>query len=113
MKIISSDSEGKLERSGKGLITSMGFKTKARPNKYKKSRYAIRNVSKKDISKIIKEFEKFEKLPYERKRPKHEPNDSYFYLARQLAKCMMRYDALNWHDYGSYTEMNSPLLPPQ
>ena len=23
---------------------------------------------------------------------------------------MMRADALNWHDYGGYTEMNSPLL---
>ena len=30
MKITSSESEGKLERSQKGLITSLGFKTKAR-----------------------------------------------------------------------------------
>ena len=30
MNITSSDSKGKLERSGKGLITSLGFKTKAR-----------------------------------------------------------------------------------
>ena len=30
MKITSSESKGKLERSGKGLITSRGFKTKAR-----------------------------------------------------------------------------------
>ena len=71
----------KLERSGKGLITSLGFKTKARSQKYKKSRYAIRNVSEKDIYKIIREFEKFEKLPYEKKRPKHEPTNSYFHLA--------------------------------
>ena len=33
MKITSSESKGKLERSGKGLITSLGFKTKARPQK--------------------------------------------------------------------------------
>ena len=76
MKITSSESKVKLERSGKGLITSLGFNTKARPKKYKKARYAIRNVSEKDISKIIREFDKFEKLSYEKKRPKHEPTDS-------------------------------------
>ena len=57
---------------------------------------------------IIKEFEKIGKLPYEKKRPEHEPTPSYFNLVRQLAKCMMRYDKLNRHDHGSYTEMNSP-----
>ena len=57
MKITSSESKVNLERSGKGLIISLGFKTKARSQKYKKSSYAIGNVSEKDISKIIKEFE--------------------------------------------------------
>ena len=33
MKITSSESKGKLERSGKGLITSLGFKTKVRSPK--------------------------------------------------------------------------------
>ena len=88
----------------------MGFKTKVRPQKYKKARYTIGNVSQKDLSKIIKEFEKIEKLPYEKKRPKHEPTDSYFHLARQLAKCMMRYDKLNWHDHGGYTKMTASSL---
>ena len=97
-----------MERSGKGLITSIGFKVKVRPQKYKKARHAIRNVSLKDLSKIIREFEKFEKLPYEKKRPKHERTDSYFYLARQLTKCMMRSDTFNWHDYGGYTKMTAP-----
>ena len=87
------------------MIISLGFKAKSRPQKYKKARYAIGNVSKKDLSKIIREFEKFKKLPYEKKRPKHEPTDSYFYLARQIEKCMMGSDTLNWHDYGGYTEM--------
>ena len=81
-RITSSESKVKLERSGKELITSLGFKSKARPKKYKKARYAIGNVSKKELSKIIREFEKFEKLPSEKKRPKHEPTDRYFYLAR-------------------------------
>ena len=60
--------------------------------------------------KIIKEFEKIEKLPYDKKRPKHEPTDSYFHLARQLAKCMMKSDNLNWHNHGSYTEMTALSL---
>ena len=68
------------------MITSLGFKTKERSQKYKKARYAIGNFSKKNISKIIKEFEKIEKLPYEKKRRKHEPTESYFHLSRQLAK---------------------------
>ena len=97
-----------MEISGKGLITYLGFKTKIRLQKFKKARYSILNVSKKDLSKIIREFEKFEKLPSEKKRPKNEPTDSYFYLARQLAKCMMVSDTLNWHDYGGYTKMTAP-----
>ena len=56
MKITSSESKEKLERSGKGFITSLGFKAKVRPQKYKKERYAIGNVSKKDLSKIIREL---------------------------------------------------------
>ena len=51
----------------------------------------------KDISKIIKEFEKFTYEVYLRKRTKHEPTGSYFYLAIQLAKCIMRANALNSH----------------
>ena len=76
MKTTSSESKVKLERTGKGLITSLGFKTKSRSQKYKKARYAIGNVSEKDIYKNIREFEKIEKLPYEKKRPKPEPIES-------------------------------------
>ena len=57
MKITSSESKRKLERSRKGLITSLGFRSKVRPHKYKKAKYAIRNVSNKDLSKSIREFE--------------------------------------------------------
>ena len=92
------------------MITSLGFKAKARLHKYKKARYAIRNVSKKDLYKILREFGKFGKLPYEKKRIKHEPTDSYFYLARQLAKCNMISDTLNWRDHGVYTEINALSL---
>ena len=43
-------------------------------------------------------IKKFKKLPYElyvRKRPKHEPTDSYFYLERHISKCMVRANAFN------------------
>ena len=77
------------------MIASLGLKAKARTKKYKKARYAIGNVSKKDLLKIIREFEKLPYESYEKKRPMNEPTDSYFYLVRQLVKCMMRADALN------------------
>ena len=89
----------------KGVDYLSGFQYQRKLAKIKKARYAIGNVSEKDLYRIIKEFEKFEKLPYEKKRPKHEPTESYFRLARQLVKCMMRSDNLNWYDHGGYTEM--------
>ena len=64
-----------MERSGKGFITSLGFKAKVR-KKNKKARYSIRNVSKKDPSKIISDFENFPYESYDKKRPKNEPTDS-------------------------------------
>ena len=73
-----------------------------------KARYAIGNISEKDIYNIIREFEKFEKLSYDKKRPKHEPTESYFHQARQIEKCMMRSDNLNWYDHGGYTKMTAP-----
>ena len=58
METTSSESKEKLERSGKGLVTALDFKIKVRPSKYKKETYAIGNVIEKDLSKIIKKFEK-------------------------------------------------------
>ena len=106
MKITSSESKDNLGRSGMGLIASLGIKSKVRPHKFKKARYAIGNFSKKDLSNIIKEFEKLSYKSYEKKRPKHDPTDSYFYLARKLAKCMMIADSLNSHGYPIGTEMS-------
>ena len=63
------ESKEKLERSAKGFVTALDFKTKVRPPKYKMARYAIRNFSEKDLSKIMKEFEKIWKLPYEKRIP--------------------------------------------
>ena len=61
METTSSDSKEKIEKSGKGLVTAMDFKTKVRSPRYKNARYAIGNVSKKDLSEIIRKFGKFEK----------------------------------------------------
>ena len=110
MKTTSSESKGKFGISGKGLVTALYFNTKVRSKKYNRARYAIGNVSEKDLSKMIKEFEKIGKLPFEKKRPKHEPTDSYFHLVRQLAKFMMISDKLNRHNHGSYTEKTAPSL---
>ena len=99
-----------MERSGKGLVTALDFKTKVRSPKYKKAKYAIGNVSEKDLSKIIKKFEKIVKLPYGKKRPKDDPTESYFRLARDIAKCMIRSDKLNWYDHGGYTKRTAPYL---
>ena len=92
------------------MITSLGFKAKVRPHKYKRERYAIRDVSKKYLSKIIRDFDKLLYKIYENKRPKHEPTDSYFYLESHFAKCMMRSDALNSYVYPVRTEMTAPPL---
>ena len=93
-----------MEGSGKGLVTALALKTKSRPKKYKKARYAIGNVSEKYLSKIIKEFEKIGKVPYVKRIPKHEPTSSYFCLVRCIAECIMRSDEHNRHVHGIYAE---------
>ena len=45
-----------------------------------------------------------------RRGPKNEPTDSYSHIARQLAKCTMISDNLNWHDHGGYMEMTATSL---
>ena len=54
----------------------MGLKAKNKAKEIQKARYAIGNVSMKDLSKTIREFEKSPYKSYERKRPKHDPTDS-------------------------------------
>ena len=102
METTSSESKGKLGRSAKGLVTALAFKTKVSSQKYKNARYAIGNVSKKALSKIIKDFEKIVKVPYVKSIPKHEPNSRYYHLVRCISECMMRSDEHNRHVHGSY-----------
>ena len=70
MRITSSETKDNLGRSGKEFINSLGLKTKARPKKYKKARYSIRNVINKELSNILKDFDKLTYKSYERRRPK-------------------------------------------
>ena len=107
METTSSESKGKLGRSGKGLGTALGFNTKVRFQKYKKASYAIVNVSKKNLSKNIKEFEKIYKVPYVKMIPKHEPTSRYYHLVRCIVECMMRSDEQNRRVHSSYAEETS------
>ena len=108
METTSSESEVKLGRSGKGSVTALALKTKVRSIKYKKARYAIGNVSDKELSNIIKEFEKIVKVPYVKRIPKHEPTSSYYHLLGCIVECMMRSNEYNRHVHGSYAEDTDP-----
>ena len=48
-RITYSESKYKMGRSGQGLTTSLGLKATKKPKKYKKSRYAIGNIIRKDL----------------------------------------------------------------
>ena len=91
-----------MEGSGKWLVTALALKTKASPTKYKNSRYAIGNISMKDLSNKIKDFETLFKVPHLKKTPKHEPTLSYFHLFECLRKCMMRSGENNHHVHNGY-----------
>ena len=80
-KITSSESKRKFGKIRKGVDYFSGFQRQSKAAKIQKGKVWHQNVSKRDLSKIIKEIKKIKKLPHEKKRPKHEPNDSYFNLA--------------------------------
>ena len=84
------------------MVTALAFKTKVRSQTYKKERYTIRNVRKKNLLKIIKEFEKIGNVPYVKRIPKHELTSSYYHLVSFIAECMMRSDEHNQRVHGSY-----------
>ena len=87
------------------MITSLGLEAKSGTKKLKKARYAIINISKKYLSRIIKDCKKLPYKSYERSRPKHKLTESYFYLSIHILKCMMRDDSLSLHVYPVITKM--------
>ena len=66
----------------------------------------------KDLSKKIKEFEKFVKVPNLKRTPKHETTLGYFHLVECLQKFMMRSGENNHHvhdDYGKEMASSSDV----
>ena len=90
------------------MVTALALKTKARATKNIKARYAIVNVSMKDLSNKIKEFEKIVKVPHLKKTLKHEPTLSYFHLVECLRKCMMISGENNHHVHENYGKEMAP-----
>ena len=64
----------------------------------------------KDLSNIIKEFEKIVKVPYVKRIPKHETTSSYYHLVGCIAESIMRSDKDNQHVHGGYSEETAPSL---
>ena len=62
----------------------------------------------KDLSNIIKEFEKIVKVPYVKRILKHDPTSSYYHLVGCITECTMRCDEHNRHVHGSYAEETDP-----
>ena len=62
----------------------------------------------KDLSNIIKEFEKMVKVSYVKRIPKHKPNSRYYHLVGYIAECMLRSDEDNQHVHGGYAEETAP-----
>ena len=89
IKITSSKPKDYSGRSGKGLITSLSVKAIWRKKNIKKAKFAISEVSLKNLSMINKEFKDVTYEGYVRKRSKQMPTDSYFYPAIQISKFMM------------------------
>ena len=102
--------KSRIGETRKGVGNRSGYQEKSKVKKYKKARYAIVNVSMKDLSNIIKEFEKIVKVPYVKRIPKHEPTSSYYHLVRCISECMMISDEYNRHVHGSYAEETAPSL---
>ena len=110
METTYSEPKEELGRSRKELVTAQYLKTKVGSQKYKKARYAIGNVSMKDLSNIIKEYEKIFNVPYVKRIPKHAPTSSYYHLVRCIAECMMRSDEHNQYVHDIYAEETASSL---
>ena len=64
----------------------------------------------KDLSNIIKEFEKHFRVPYVKRIPKHEPTSSYYHIVECIAYFMLRCGEYNQHVHGGYAEETAPSL---
>ena len=62
----------------------------------------------KDLSKIIRDFERIVKVPYVKRIPKHEPNSSYYHQVGCIAECILISDEYNHHVHNGYAEETDP-----
>ena len=101
MEITSSESKVELEGSGKGLVTALDLKTKARS----------KNIRWQGMQSEISVWRKFPtlskslkivKVPYFKRIPKHEPTSSYFHLVGCLGEFNIRCGENNHHVHDGY-----------
>ena len=62
----------------------------------------------KDLSNIIKEFQKIVKVPYVKRIPKHDPNSRYYHLVGCILEFMLIFGEDSQHVHGGYAEETAP-----
>ena len=104
IKTTSSESKGKLGRSGKGLVTALTLKTKSRSKKYKKGKVCHRKCQNEGPFQYYQRVWKVVKVPYVKSIPKHEPTSIYHHLVGCITECMLRCGEDSQHVHDGYTE---------
>ena len=87
IKITYSEPKDYLGIPVKGLITSLGIKTIIRPKKIERTRFSITEAILKDFLRLFMNL-KIWLMRVMWGRLTKIPTDSYFYLSRQISKCM-------------------------
>ena len=72
-----------MQISGKGVTTSLTPSTKS-PNKKKKSRIAITDITNQDFSKFLRGFKNSPYLGYKKKPGHNEPIEAHLFLIKQI-----------------------------
>ena len=70
---------------GKGLTTSLALRIKS-PNKKKKSRFAITDITNQDFKTLLKKFKNSHYLGYKSKQVHNEPTEAYFLPIKHITK---------------------------
>ena len=81
----SSESNYYMVRTGKGLTTSLSLRTKI-PNKNKKSRFAITDITKQYFSKFLNNFDRSHYLDYNIKQVNNKQTEACFFLIKNINK---------------------------
>ena len=76
-----------MERPGKGLNNSLVLWTKI-PNKKKRSRFTITEITNQDFSKLLKKFKNSPYISYKSKQVHNAPTEAYFFIIIIITKQM-------------------------